>query len=41
MRHRIENELGVEIFDIYGLTEIYGSRHRHFVQRAPRHAYLE
>lgn len=24
MRHRIENELGVEIFDIYGLTEIYG-----------------
>lgn len=24
MRHRIENELGVEIFDIYGLTEVYG-----------------
>ena len=24
MRRRIENELGVEIFDIYGLTEIYG-----------------
>ena len=24
MRHRIANELGIEIFDIYGLTEIYG-----------------
>ncbi|RXA17420.1 phenylacetate--CoA ligase family protein [Methanosarcina sp. MSH10X1] len=24
MRSRIENELGVETFDIYGLTEIYG-----------------
>ncbi len=24
MRHRIEHELGVEIFDIYGLTEVYG-----------------
>lgn len=24
MRERIENELGVESFDIYGLTEIYG-----------------
>ena len=24
MRHRIETELGIEIFDIYGLTEIYG-----------------
>ena len=24
MRHRIENELGIEIFDIYGLTEVYG-----------------
>lgn len=24
MRRRIENELGIEIFDIYGLTEIYG-----------------
>ena len=24
MRRRIENELGVEIFDIYGLTEVYG-----------------
>ncbi len=24
MRKRIENELGVELYDIYGLTEIYG-----------------
>ena len=24
MRHRIEDELGLESFDIYGLTEIYG-----------------
>jgi phenylacetate-CoA ligase len=24
MRHRIANELGVSLFDIYGLTEIYG-----------------
>lgn len=24
MRHRIETELAIEIFDIYGLTEIYG-----------------
>ena len=24
MRHRIETELGIEIYDIYGLTEIYG-----------------
>lgn len=24
MRARISDELGVEIFDIYGLTEIYG-----------------
>ncbi|HOV27981.1 MAG TPA: phenylacetate--CoA ligase [Pseudobacteroides sp.] len=24
MRNRIKNELGVEIYDIYGLTEIYG-----------------
>lgn len=24
MRHRIANELGVEIYDIYGLTEVYG-----------------
>lgn len=24
MRYRIEHELGVEIFDIYGLTEVYG-----------------
>lgn len=24
MRRRIQNELGIEIFDIYGLTEIYG-----------------
>ena len=24
MRRRIESELGVEIFDIYGLTEVYG-----------------
>ncbi|MDW5550665.1 phenylacetate--CoA ligase [Methanosarcina sp.] len=24
MRNRIENELGIETFDIYGLTEIYG-----------------
>lgn len=24
MRHRIVSELGIEIFDIYGLTEIYG-----------------
>lgn len=24
MRRRIEDELGIEIFDIYGLTEIYG-----------------
>ena len=24
MRHRISGELGIEIFDIYGLTEIYG-----------------
>lgn len=24
MRQRISNELGVEIFDIYGLTEVYG-----------------
>lgn len=24
MRRRIESELGIEIFDIYGLTEIYG-----------------
>ncbi len=24
MRQRIKNELGIEIFDIYGLTEIYG-----------------
>ena len=24
MRHRIANELGVELYDIYGLTEIYG-----------------
>lgn len=24
MRSRIENELGIEIYDIYGLTEIYG-----------------
>jgi phenylacetate-CoA ligase len=24
MRHRISEELGIEIFDIYGLTEIYG-----------------
>ncbi len=24
MRQRIANELGVEIFDIYGLTEVYG-----------------
>lgn len=24
MRKRIQNELGIEIFDIYGLTEIYG-----------------
>jgi phenylacetate-CoA ligase len=24
MRSRIKNELGIEIYDIYGLTEIYG-----------------
>ncbi|MDD4498285.1 MAG: phenylacetate--CoA ligase family protein, partial [Methanosarcinaceae archaeon] len=24
MRHRIETELGIETYDIYGLTEIYG-----------------
>ena len=24
MRHRIENELGIEIFDIYGLSEVFG-----------------
>ena len=24
MRHRIETELGIQIYDIYGLTEIYG-----------------
>lgn len=24
MRHRISNELGVQLYDIYGLTEIYG-----------------
>ena len=24
MRHRIETELGIEIYDIYGLTEVYG-----------------
>lgn len=24
MRHRIEHELGIETYDIYGLTEIYG-----------------
>ena len=24
MRRRIANELGVELYDIYGLTEIYG-----------------
>ena len=24
MRNRIQNELGIEIYDIYGLTEIYG-----------------
>lgn len=24
MRHRIANEMGIEIFDIYGLTEVYG-----------------
>lgn len=24
MRYRIKNELGIEIYDIYGLTEIYG-----------------
>lgn len=24
MRHRIENELGIQTYDIYGLTEIYG-----------------
>lgn len=24
MRHRIANELGVQLYDIYGLTEIYG-----------------
>ncbi|WP_225369547.1 hypothetical protein [Methanobrevibacter arboriphilus] len=24
MRKRIANELGVELYDIYGLTEIYG-----------------
>ena len=24
MRNRIQNELGVEIFDVYGLTEVYG-----------------
>ncbi len=24
MRNRISNELGIEIFDIYGLTEVYG-----------------
>lgn len=24
MRHRIANELGVELYDIYGLTEVYG-----------------
>lgn len=24
MRKRIENELGIELFDIYGLTEVYG-----------------
>ena len=24
MRQRIQNELGIEIFDVYGLTEIYG-----------------
>ena len=24
MRSRIENELGIEIYDIYGLTEVYG-----------------
>ena len=24
MRNRIKNELGIELYDIYGLTEIYG-----------------
>ena len=24
MRARIANELGVELYDIYGLTEVYG-----------------
>lgn len=24
MRHRIETELGIDIYDIYGLTEVYG-----------------
>ena len=24
MRNRIKRELGIEIYDIYGLTEIYG-----------------
>ena len=40
MRQRISGELGVEIYDIYGLTEVYGPGHRHLVRRAPRHAHL-
>ena len=24
MRNRIQDELGIEIYDIYGLTEVYG-----------------
>ena len=27
MRARISNELGVELYDIYGLTEVYGPVH--------------
>lgn len=40
MRQRIANELGVKIYDIYGLTEVYGPRHRYFVRLRMRHACL-
>ena len=40
MRHRIANELGIEIFDIYGLTEIYGPGIGISCERSPRYACL-
>ena len=40
MRDRISGELGIELYDIYGLTEILRTGHRHQLQGKLRNALL-